>query len=292
MVNSMTGYGRVEQAIGDKNIIVEIKALNGKQFDINCKISQMVKPFEIELRKEIQEKLVRGSVDCNILVLQAGSSRPMQINTELAKSYYHSIHQLAADLNLDTNNILQTVMSLPEVVGVENTVLGKEDWNALRSMVHKAIAEVMAFRAEEGAGLEKELMMRVDHILTRLDHINTVDSHRNEKIRERILKSLQGISDEVVIDENRMEQELIYYIEKIDIAEEKQRLRQHCELFKETILQGTQSGIGKKLNFVLQEMGREINTLGSKAYDAGIQKTIIEMKDELEKAKEQSLNVL
>ena len=292
MVYSMTGYGRVERAIGDKNIIVEIKSLNGKQLDINCKISPTIKPFEIELRKVMQERIYRGSVDCSINVLQNGASRPMQINTALATSYFETMHSLANDLGLEPQNMLQTLMTMPEVVSVEHSVLTKEEWQELLAQVNEAIDQLVQFRMDEGAGLQAELLLRVNQILQKLDQISAVDSNRNEKIRERILKSLQGISEEIVIDENRLEQELIYYIEKIDISEEKQRLRQHCELFKETILNISESGIGKKLNFVLQEMGREINTLGSKAYDALIQKTIIEMKDELEKAKEQSLNVL
>lgn len=293
MIYSMTGYGRIEQTIADKNIIIEIKSLNGKQMDINCKIAPMVKPFEIELRKIIQENLFRGSVDCNIIVLQSGASKPMHINTSLAKNYYDTTVELASSLGLTVkDDILPTIMNLPEVVAVENSVISQEEWNQISNQTLNVLKDLVQFRQEEGKGLEKELLLRVTNILNKLESIQHMDADRIEKIRERILRSLNGLGEDIQIDQNRLEQELIYYIEKIDISEEKQRLKQHCELFIHTIQNGTESGVGKKLNFILQEMGREINTLGSKAYDANIQKIIIDMKDELEKAKEQSLNVL
>ncbi|MBX9449290.1 MAG: YicC family protein [Taibaiella sp.] len=292
MIYSMTGYGRNEFPLGDKNIIIEIKSLNGKQLDINCKLSPQVKPYEYEIRKLIQEKLIRGSVDCNIMVLQSGSSKPVQVNTQLIQNYYQSISSLAESLNIEQSNILPAVLSLPEVVSTDPSVLEAGEWKQLSSALDGTLETLVQFRQTEGDALEKDLLLREQNIQNALTMIEGMDKSRNEKIRERIVKSLQSLGEELKIDENRLEQELIYYIEKIDISEEKQRLAQHCHLFKETILQATNSGTGKKLNFILQEMGREINTLGSKAYDANIQKIIIDMKDELEKAKEQSLNVL
>lgn len=292
MIFSMTGYGRKEFPLGDKNVIIEIKSLNGKQLDINCKLSPLLKPFETEIRKKIQELLVRGTIDCSIQIIQAGTSKPLQLNTSLLKNYYESVQNLATELALPTDNILGQLLQLPEVVSIETGVLQAEDWAVIQKDLVAVLEELRQFRSEEGKGLEKDLLLRVHRIIALQQKVESLDGDRNERIRQRILKSLQQVSDEVQIDANRLEQELIYYIEKIDISEEKQRLAQHCELFEKTILSAGPDGTGKKLNFILQEMGREINTMGSKAYDASIQKIVIDMKDELEKAKEQSLNVL
>lgn len=292
MIFSMTGYGRKEFSLGEKNVIIEIKSLNGKQLDVNCKMSPLLKPFETEIRKKIQELLVRGTVDCSIQIIQAGSSKPVQLNTSLLKNYYQSVQNVAEELKLSADNILGQLLQLPEVVTMEAGILQDEDWSEISKVLVGVLEELRQFRMVEGKGLEKDLLQRVHQIVAHQQKVESLDGDRNERIRQRILKSLQQVSDEVQIDANRLEQELIYYIEKIDISEEKQRLAQHCELFEETILQAGPEGTGKKLNFILQEMGREINTMGSKAYDASIQKIVIDMKDELEKAKEQSLNVL
>lgn len=292
MIYSMTGYGRKEFQIGDKNIVVEIRSLNGKQLDVNCKLSPLLKPYENEIRKYFQEKIVRGSVDCNMYVFQLGSSKPMQINTELAKNYFYAVKSLATDLNVSASDILPAILNMPEVVTAEMGIVSEEEWQQIIPHFEEVVASLVAFRLKEGEGLKEDLLSRIDHILKLLEEVEGLDQLRNVKIRERILKNLQSLGEEVSIDMNRLEQELIYYIEKIDVSEEKQRLAQHCKLFFETINQAGKNGVGKKLNFVLQEIGREINTLGSKANDATIQKIVINMKDELEKAKEQSLNVM
>lgn len=292
MIFSMTGYGRKEFSIGEKNIVIEVKSLNGKQLDVNCKLSSLIKPYEHEIRKKVQEYLYRGTVDCSIQVIQAGSTKPVQLNTNLLKNYYHSVVDVAKELGVSIENIFGQLLQLPEVVVMEMGVLNEEEWATISTHLESVLKELQEFRRNEGKALEQDLLRRVSHIKQLQGQVEHLDGERNEKIRARILKSIQQVVDEVQIDQNRLEQELIYYIEKIDISEEKQRLAQHCKLFEETINGAGPSGIGKKLNFILQEMGREINTMGSKAYDAQIQKIVVEMKDELEKAKEQSLNVL
>ncbi len=288
----MTGYGRKEFQIGEKNIIIEIRALNGKQLDVNCKLAALLKPFEHEIRKKIQEKLVRGSVDCSILILQSGSAKPMQVNTQVFKNYFLTIQSLASELQMETSTLLPAILSLPEVVSADVAVVSEEEWNSIQPAFEEAIKALIDFRKQEGRGLEADLKLRIQNILNFLEEVSKLDPERNEKVREKLLKAVQSLGEELTIDMNRLEQELIYYIEKIDISEEKQRLAQHCHLFFEILSQADNNGVGKKLNFVLQEIGREINTLGSKANDATIQKLVINMKDELEKAKEQSLNIL
>lgn len=292
MIYSMTGYGRKEFQIGEKNIIIEIRALNGKQLDVNCKLAGLLKPFEHEIRKKIQEKLVRGSVDCSILILQSGSNKPMQVNTQVFKNYFQTIQGLASELNMNTTELLPAILSLPEVVSADVAVVSEEEWKSIQPALEETMQALIEFRTQEGEGLEADLKLRIQNILNLLEEVSKLDPERNEKVREKLLKAVQSLGEELTIDMNRLEQELIYYIEKIDISEEKQRLAQHCHLFFEILNQADNNGVGKKLNFVLQEIGREINTLGSKANDAAIQKLVINMKDELEKAKEQSLNIL
>lgn len=292
MIYSMTGYGRKEFQIGEKNIIIEIRALNGKQLDVNCKLAGLLKPFEHEIRKKIQEILVRGSVDCSILVLQSGSNKPMQVNTQVFKNYFQTIQGLASELNMNTTDLLPAILSLPEVVSADVAVVSEEEWKSIQPALDEAMQALIDFRIQEGKGLAADLKLRIQNILNLLEEVSKLDPVRNEKVREKLLKAVQSLGEELTIDMNRLEQELIYYIEKIDISEEKQRLAQHCHLFFEILNQADNNGVGKKLNFVLQEIGREINTLGSKANDATIQKLVINMKDELEKAKEQSLNIL
>lgn len=292
MIYSMTGYGRTEFPLEDKNIIIEVKSLNGKQMDINCKLATMLRPYEHEVRKTIQHYLVRGSVECMITVSQAGASRAMQINSTLAKSYYNNILQLADDLELSKENILNTILNLPEVIAVDDKAMDEVQWNSIHDQLQQVLAELQNFRKVEGEMLYNDLKNNTEIILERLQAIDGIDGNRAIRIRERIQKALEDAVGVENIDQNRLEQELIYYIEKIDISEEKVRLTNHCTLFLDLLQQDNHQGIGKKLNFVLQEMGREINTLGSKANDAAIQKLVVDMKDALEKAKEQSLNVM
>ncbi len=291
MLQSMTGFGRAEQSVGDKTFFVEVKALNGKQFELQLKTPSLLKPFEFDIRQLIQEHLIRGSVDCYIVIKQNGASKPVVINTELIKGYYAQINQLAEELDIDTNSVLSSLLRLPEVVNPSTEVLSEKEFEVFKTVLLKAITELVAHRKEEGVILEKDLLSRIENIRLQEEAILQFEPNRIIRIKEEINQLLLKYVGKENIDHNRMEQELIYYMEKIDIHEEQIRLRQHCEYFAE-VIHGSEISKGKKLSFILQEVGREINTTGSKAYDVEIQKCVVVMKDELEKAKEQILNIL
>jgi len=287
----MTGFGRAEQIAGEKTFLAEIKALNGKQFELQLKLPPLLKPYEFDIRNILQENLVRGTIDCYINIKQNGTARPVVINTDLIKAYYAQISTLAAELNIDTNAVLSSLLRLPEVVTPATDYLAQEDFEVFKGVLLSAIQQLNDHRTEEGRSLEKDLVQRIANIKSEEENILKLEPARKKKIREEIDNLLLEHVGKENIDNNRLEQELIYYMEKIDIHEEQIRLRQHCEYFAE-LMNGKEEGKGKKLSFLLQEIGREINTTGSKAYDAGIQKCVVNMKDELEKAKEQVLNVL
>ncbi len=291
MLYSMTGYGRSEATFKDKTFLVEVKSLNGKQFDLRLNIPSLLKPFEVELRNKLNESLFRGSVECSISIKSNGVAKPVSINKELAKSYYQPIVELANELGIEKENILSTLLKLPDVVSSSNEVLTDEEWKALNDLVQEAIKHMVQHRLEEGKSIEKDLLERVAAIEQQQAQIAIFEPNRRTKIKEGLVKLLEQYVGTDKYDTNRLEQELIYYIEKIDISEERVRLTNHCVYFK-TILKESEPSKGKKLSFILQEMGREINTTGSKANDVDIQKAVILMKDELEKAKEQILNVL
>ncbi|HEX8356962.1 MAG TPA: YicC/YloC family endoribonuclease [Segetibacter sp.] len=291
MLQSMTGFGRAEQAVGDKVFLVEVKSLNGKQFDLRITIPPLLKPFEFDIRNILQEKLVRGSVECIIYIKQNGSAQPVTINKELAKAYYQPIAELSRELNLNPGDVLSTLLKLPDVITPSNVVLTDEDWKGFEQVLLLAISQLKDHRIDEGRSLEEELQLRIENILINAEKITTFEPLRQQRIREGLIKTLEDNVGKDNYDSNRLEQELIYYIEKIDITEEQVRLKNHCNYFK-SILTEKEEGKGKKLSFIMQEIGREINTTGSKAYDSEMQKSVVLMKDELEKAKEQVLNVL
>ncbi len=291
MLKSMTGFGRAEQTVGDKTFLVEVKALNGKQFELQLKLPALLRPYEFDIRNLLQENLVRGTIDCYVNIKQNGTTKPVTINTELIKAYYTQIKTLAGELEIDTNSVLSALLRLPEVVTPTNDVLEQGDFKEFLIVLENALKELNDHRMEEGNSLEKDLFMRIEKIKEQEENILALEPNRKKRIKDEIHQLLDKHVGKENIDNNRMEQELIYYMEKIDIHEEQIRLRQHCEYFKD-ILNSPENGKGKKLSFVLQEIGREINTTGSKAYDAEIQKCVVKMKDELEKAKEQVLNVL
>ncbi len=291
MLKSMTGFGRAEQTVGEKTFMVEIKALNGKQFELQLKLPPLLRPYEFDIRNILQEQLTRGTIDCYVNIKQNGTTKPVNINTDLIKSYYRQLETLAAELNIDTNSVLSSLLRLPEVVSPTMDVLSEGDFKEFSLVLKAALKELNGHRVEEGASLEKDLLVRIERIKEQEERILALEPARMVKIREEIQQLLDEHVGKENIDGNRLEQELIYYMEKIDIHEEQIRLRQHCEYFAE-LMNGPEEGKGKKLSFLLQEIGREINTTGSKAYDAGIQKCVVQMKDELEKAKEQVLNVL
>jgi uncharacterized protein (TIGR00255 family) len=287
----MTGFGRAEQTIAEKTYLVEIKSLNGKQFDVNLKIPPLIKPYEFDIRNLIQESLLRGTIECLIVVKQNGATKPVVINTDLIKAYYSQIETLANELSIDSNSVLAALLRLPEVVTPSNEVLDEADWKNLKSVIEEALFELNTHRIEEGKSLEKELRLRIQNIKVQEDEILQLEPKRRKKMKKDLIEVLEENLGKESYDSNRLEQELIYYIEKIDIREEQVRLKNHCEYFL-SILDSNEDAKGKKLAFVVQEIGREINTTGSKAYDSEIQKCVVLMKDELEKMKEQTFNIL
>lgn len=291
MLKSMTGFGRAEQTVGDKTFLVDIKSLNGKQFELQLKLPGFLKPFEFEIRKLLSEKLGRGSLDCTVSLKQTGNAKPVSINTDLAKAYYQSLAGLSAELGLDPSHILSTLVKLPEVITPTGDTLTDEEWEEFKTVILLAIDDLNVHRLDEGKSLEEDLLLRIDNIAKQQEEVVKLEPLRQQKIRDGLKKLLEEQVGKENYDANRLEQELIYYIEKIDISEEQVRLKNHCDYFR-TVLKEPEEGKGKKLSFILQEIGREINTTGSKAYDSTIQKFVVLMKDELEKAKEQVLNVL
>lgn len=291
MLKSMTGFGRAEDMVGDKTFLIDIKSLNGKQFELTLKMPAFLKPFEFDIRTILSGKLMRGTVDCTISLKETGSAKPVSINTDLAKAYYQPIARLSKELNLDPTHVLSTILKLPEVITPTGETLTSAEWEAFKGILDAAIDDLNLHRHEEGKSLHEDLILRIDNISKQQEEVIKLEPLRKQKIKEGLVKVLEEHAGKDNYDPNRMEQELIYYIEKIDISEEQVRLKNHCDYFK-SILAEDGEGKGKKLSFILQEIGREINTTGAKAYDSNIQKCVVVMKDELEKAKEQVLNVL
>jgi len=287
----MTGYGRSESPVGDRTFLVEIRSLNGKQFETLVKLPQLLKPYEFEVRNALSERLQRGSIECTVTLKLNGASRPVLINTELAASYHRQLSGLCETLGMDRSGILDALMRMPEVVAPNTDAMDATDWARFREVLDVAIGRVDMHRLDEGAALERDLRTRIDNIRLLQREVVAAEPRRRERIREQLRRTLEENLGAERYDANRMEQELLFYIEKMDISEEQVRLLNHCDYFL-SILAEEGEGKGKKLSFVLQEIGREINTTGSKAYDAEIQRTVVSMKDELEKAKEQVLNVL
>ena len=291
MLLSMTGYGRSEQIIGDKTFLVEIKSLNGKQYDIRLNLPTLLKPFEFNIRGLIADHLVRGSVECTVTIKQNGAGKSVALNTDLAKYFYLSVERLARELNASTENLLGAILKLPEVIANSTEILTEEEYAGFEKIMLEALEAIGKHREDEGAALEKDLLLRIQNIEKLQPLIAEKEPNRRIRIKEHLTRILEEHVGKEAYDAHRLEQELVYYIEKIDISEEQVRLKTHCAYFRE-IVQESGKSKGKKLGFILQEIGREINTTGSKAYDLDIQRCVVQMKDELEKAKEQILNVL
>lgn len=287
----MTGFGRAELTKVDRTVLVEMKSLNGKQMETMIKMPSLLKSYEFDIRNIIAESLQRGSVDCSVMVKQNGASKPVTINTDIAKAYYRTISELSNELKLDASQVLSALLKLPEVVAPATEVIDEDGWILVQEALKEALDNLNRHRTEEGSMLEKDLRERINNIIMQREEVAKLEPTRLIKKRETLLKLLEENIGKENYDPNKLEQELIYYIEKIDISEEQARLQNHCDYFF-SILNDHQEAKGKKLGFILQEIGREINTIGSKAYDAAIQKFVVLMKDELEKAKEQVLNVL
>ncbi|MFP5040753.1 YicC/YloC family endoribonuclease [Parasediminibacterium sp. JCM 36343] len=291
MLYSMTGYGRSEQTIGDKIFLIELRSLNGKQFDIRMQLPALLKPYEFDIRTMLNEGLERGSVECFITIKQNGVSKPISINADLLKAYYVSVMQIADELQADTQQLLAAILRMPEIMVNSTEILNEKEWEQFKIVLKAAIADLIVHRLDEGKSIEADMLIRVANIEAQSTAIVALEPNRRQKIKENFEKLLEEKVGKENYDSNRLEQELIYYIEKIDISEEQVRLKNHISYFK-TILEEKDKSKGKKLSFLLQEFGREINTTGAKAYDSQIQKCVVLMKDELEKAKEQVLNVL
>jgi uncharacterized protein (TIGR00255 family) len=291
MLHSMTGFGRAEATVAGRQVVAEVKSLNGKSFDINTgRLPYMLRAWELEVRSLVSRMLVRGTSDVSISIRLDGSTRGVSINMDLAAAYYKSMQELAKRLNLPEEDMLPTLLRMPEIISAEQEALPEEDWLQVKQVLEDAIGRLIGHRRIEGAALQKDLLERMDAIEAAVARLAPMEPRRMERVRERLQASLQALGAESK-DPNRFEQELIYYLEKMDVSEEKTRLAQHIKYFRETVVNEDLSK-GKVLGFILQEIGREINTLGAKANDAAIQQTVVGMKDELEKAKEQVLNVL
>ena len=287
----MTGYGKSVVVYNDKKINAEIKSLNSKQLDLLTRIAPLYREKEMEMRQMISQTLERGKVDFSLWIEREEGVEATPVNMVLAENYYHQLKELSGRLGIvEPQDWMYTLTRMPDVMTrTEQEVLTAEEWDAARQAVQTAIDALVSFRKQEGAALEKTFTEKVDNIERLLAEIEPYEKSRVEKIRQRIVEGLQQIPG-VDYDKNRLEQELIYYIEKLDISEEKQRLANHLKYFRETMANG--HGQGKKLGFIAQEMGREINTTGSKSNLAEMQNIVVQMKDELEQIKEQVLNVL
>lgn len=295
MIHSMTGYGKAEAILETGKITVEIRSLNGKTADISIKTSLLPKDKEIAVRQKIASELNRGNIDFFLTWEPNAAENAKQINMTLAMEYYRQIASLGKEIgatnlwNQNPNDLLAVILRMPDVVDSrKQDVITEENWPVVEACIERALEEINAFRAKEGASLAKDVREKVEKILDLSHQIEKYESERICQIREKILDRFAELKVEP--DQSRMEQEMIFYIEKLDINEERVRLRQHCKYFLDTL--ENEQYPGKKLGFISQEMGREINTTGSKANHTEIQKLVVQMKDELEKIKEQSLNIL
>ena len=291
MIQSMTGFGKCVAEYNGKKIHVEVKSLNSKALDLSTRIAPLYREKEIEIRQIIAQKLERGKVDFTMWVDKSEDQMAAPINTAVVTGYYNQLKALAEQLCVDEpKDWFQTLVKLPDVTAkVEVEELSEEEWIVVLNAVNEAIDGLIAFRKQEGEALEKMFTTKIENIRTLLAAIEPYEKARTEKIRQRLVDGLKQIP-EAEYDANRLEQEMIYYIEKLDISEEKQRLTNHLNYFMETMQEG--HGQGKKLGFIAQEMGREINTIGSKSNHAEMQNIVVKMKDELEQIKEQVLNVM
>ena len=291
MIKSMTGFGKAEFEVNNKKFTIEIKSLNSKQLDINTRIPSIYREKDIEIRKELSDKLERGKIDFNIYVESLGDETNSKINEPILKSYFKQLNKISTDLNLPTDqSTLQAALRLPDVVKTEYQTLDEEEWEIILKNIKCAIADIDTFRVQEGNALKNDIETNIGFIQSLLTQIEPFEEQRIEALRTRLTENLDKLQMNGNVDKNRFEQELIFYLEKLDINEEKVRLANHCKYFLETI---TESGsTGKKLGFISQELGREINTIGSKANNTEIQRIVVQMKDYLERIKEQLLNVL
>lgn len=292
MLKSMTGFGKATSEYKDKKLTVEIKSLNSKQSDVNVRMPLQYREKELVLRNEVIQKLNRGKIDLSIWIEGNDADKTVQFNESLIKDYYFQLEKVSKMIGqkLENEQVMQLIMRLPDVLKTELKELDENEWKIILQTLNSAINQLDEFRVQEGKVLETDFIKRIDRIVAMLNQLKPFEKERIEKIRERINQNLSENLENVDIDKNRFEQEIIFYLEKFDITEEKVRLRNHSAYFLETLNQ--EEFAGKKLGFIAQEIGREINTIGSKANHVEIQKIVVQMKDELEKIKEQLLNIL
>lgn len=293
MMKSMTGYGKVSECLNGKNFEIEIRSLNGKTLDVSTKLPSNYKDKELDVRSLIASKLERGKVDFLMsYTIEDPAQEALKINESLLDAYYNKVLSLTQKYGFqaDKNLIFTSLLRMPDIQRLEAEKVSEEEWSKIEGLIIKAIDNLDDFRTQEGQNLKKDFIKRINLILGYLNEVEPLEKNRINIIRERIIQKFEDLKSTIDFDKNRLEQELIYYIEKLDITEEKVRLRNHCAYFIENL--DSEASAGKKLGFIAQEMGREINTLGSKANDAEIQRFVVMMKDELEKIKEQVLNIL
>ncbi len=291
MIQSMTGYGKAVVAFKEKKINVEVKSLNSKQLDLNTRIAPLYREKEMEIRQMVAEAVIRGKVDMSVWIEKDTAVDATPINAALVENYFQQMKSISDKTGIPMpEDCFYTLLRMPDVLTkTETEILDEEEWLVVREAVKEALKNLVDFRTQEGAALQKKFAEKIDNIACLLAEIEPFEKSRVERIKARIIDGLQQIPG-VEYDKNRLEQELIYYIEKLDISEEKQRLANHLKYFRDTM--NEPAGQGKKLGFIAQEMGREINTTGSKSNQAEMQNIVVKMKDELEQIKEQVLNAL
>ncbi|MBN2614234.1 MAG: YicC family protein [Bacteroidales bacterium] len=291
MIQSMTGYGKQELVIKNHSFTLEIKTLNSKQLDLGMRLHQSIKSFEMQLRSQVAKSLYRGKVDVTVFYTEGKGDQMPRINMEAGLHYYKELNKLSEVIGEEPQGgLMPLIVRMPEVFDTSEEEWTEKEWKQLEQGMQTALDRVVEFRKQEGEVLEADFRKRIETIVQLLDAVEEFEQERIVRIKEKVKTSLEQLGQDVQYDPNRLEQELIYYIEKLDVTEEKVRLKKHCDYFIEIL--DNEENAGKKLGFVLQEIGREINTLGSKANDASMQKIVVLMKDELEKIKEQMLNVL
>jgi len=287
MILSMTGFGKAETNAHNKKFTVEIKSLNSKQIDMNVRLPSSYRDKELNIRKLLSTELSRGKIDCSLFIEYTGTEKTANINAEVVKKYYHDLKNIAKELN-NNDELMSTIMRMPEVMKVEKEEIDPQEWETIESLIQQASNALTQFRKDEGQSLAQDFILRIENIRSLMHCIEKEEHQRVANIKEHIVEKLGELKSDV--DENRLEQELIYYLEKLDVTEEIVRLSNHLNYFLETM--NSDISEGKKLAFICQEIGREINTIGSKSNNAEMQQQVVQMKDELEKIKEQILNVL
>lgn len=291
MVLSMTGFGQAQEVVGNQKFSLELKSLNGKASDIRLKVPSYYKDKEMIVRRTLLKGAMRGKIDANLSIVSDAGDDEFGINTVLYKKYFNELQEIHEAIGAPTGDLASAILRIPNVVSSRDEEISEEEWKVVESIMTKAVESLNAFRADEGKAMYKDLMSSRDIIANGISKVEPFEEERIERLKERLIRNLNEYKQNDSVDQNRFEQEMIYYLEKLDINEEKVRLTQHCEYFEE-VINNDDLEKGKKLQFIAQEMGREINTLGAKAQHSEIQQVVVSMKEALEKIKEQVLNIV